>query len=175
MLMTILLCILISACQPASRPPGPQANASIRLDTIAPPVFDASGNLSAIDKPDALWRKELSPNAYNILREAGTERAFTGAYWNNHERGTYACAGCALPLFSSDTKFDSGTGWPSFYDPIDPKYVALHEDTSYGMRRVEVRCARCGGHQGHVFDDGPAPTGMRYCINSAALQFVPNR
>jgi peptide-methionine (R)-S-oxide reductase len=175
MLMTILLCILISACQPGSRSAEPQADTSIRTDTLAPPAFDAAGNLSVIDKPDALWRKELAPKTYNILREAGTERAFTGAYWDHHEQGTYACAGCALPLFNSATKFDSGTGWPSFYDPVDPKHVTLHEDASYGMRRVEVRCARCGGHQGHVFDDGPAPTGMRYCINSAALQFVQDR
>jgi peptide-methionine (R)-S-oxide reductase len=126
-----------------------------------------------VEKTDQEWREELTPEQYEVLRRQGTERPFTGAYVYAKERGTYDCAACGSPLFSSDTKFDSGTGWPSFYEPMDEGGVELRTDSSHGMVRTEVVCATCGGHLGHVFDDGPNPTGQRYCINSCALQLSP--
>jgi peptide-methionine (R)-S-oxide reductase len=126
---------------------------------------------SKIEKTDEQWREELTPEQYEVLRRAGTERAFTGEYVYNHETGMYRCAGCGADLFSSDTKFESGSGWPSFYEPAIAANVETHEDRSHGMVRTEVRCKRCGGHLGHVFPDGPNPTGLRYCINSCALDF----
>ena len=119
------------------------------------------------------WREQLTAEQYRVLREKGTERPFTGQYWNNHEPGLYRCAGCGEELFVSDTKYDSGCGWPSFYAPKNPNAVAESEDNSHFMHRTEVTCSKCGGHLGHVFEDGPKPTGLRYCINSAALKFVP--
>jgi peptide-methionine (R)-S-oxide reductase len=129
---------------------------------------------SKVTKTDAEWREELTPEQYEVLRQAGTEPAFTGRFWNAHDDGTYRCAGCGTELFSSDTKFDSGTGWPSFTEPAVAEAVETREDNAYGMVRTEVVCRACGGHLGHVFPDGPRDQGgLRYCINSAALELEP--
>ena len=127
-----------------------------------------------VKKDNAQWKQELDPDTYHVMRQCGTEAPFSGKYWDHHEEGKYLCAACGLELFASEAKFDSGSGWPSFDRPIDPKAVAEREDDSHGMTRTEILCPRCGGHLGHVFNDGPrGTTGMRYCVNSLSLKFQP--
>ncbi len=166
----LLFCVIVGllnfcACQQKVVNVSAQAadNQSVKIDSAL--AWDGK----KIEKTPEEWKKNLDEMAFYVLREKGTERAFTGKYANSKEAGTYCCAACRLPLFDSKTKFDSGTGWPSYYQPIHPKNVGEIVDNSHGMQRVEVVCNRCGGHLGHVFDDGPAPTGLRYCINSVSL------
>ncbi len=159
---------ILMACQVKNTPQYVAASTA----TTVPATVDGDTTLKKIVKSEAEWKKQLGNSlAYQVLREKGTERAFSGKYWDNHEEGTYYCAACHLPLFSSKTKFESGTGWPSFYEPLKKAYVNDHRDESYGMVRDEVICARCDSHLGHVFDDGPKPTGLRYCMNSVSMTF----
>ncbi len=138
------------------------------------PAHSEIGPIVKVTKSDEEWKKLLSSAAYRVLRHEDTERAYTSPLHENHQAGLYHCAGCDLPAYSSEHKFDSGTGWPSFWQPVDPKVVETRTDSRFFMTRVEVHCARCGGHQGHVFEDGPKPTGLRYCINGVSLKFVPS-
>lgn len=148
--------------------------ASAQVQSGRLPAYQEPPARYPVTKSEADWRKALTPEQYRILREKGTERAFTGKFWNSKDKGIYRCAGCDQKLFDSSTKFDSGTGWPSYWKPAAPSAIRHYKDTSYNTIRTEVVCSRCGGHLGHVFDDGPRPTGLRYCINSAALK-IGNR
>ena len=160
------------ATAPDHSAPAPASPSPSRPPKGATPQGAAIGKIM---KNETEWKRILTPEQFRVLRQKGTEMAFTGQFWNHHERGVYRCAGCDLELFGSGAKFDSGTGWPSFSVPVAAEHVERSADRSHGMVRNEVLCARCGGHLGHVFDDGPRPTGLRYCINSAALKFDPTK
>lgn len=174
-LMVMLLCCAACNSQNSIKPTKGENAATVEDQRpnykYDPPAVE--GEFEPFDTTTEYWRSILTAQEFNILREDGTERSFTSPLNKEKRAGIFTCGGCGLPLFASATKFNSGTGWPSFYEPIHPNYIKEDVDTRYGMRRVEVSCARCDGHQGHVFPDGPEPTGLRYCINGASLDFVP--
>lgn len=171
--LLLIAFVVFTSAMNACLQPNTKATTSQPSTSNASFFTDEKGDtIHFVTKSEEEWKKSLAPAAYTVLREQGTEFAFTGKYHNQHDEGLYTCAACGLTLFSSDTKFDSGTGWPSFYAPIDKTHVSDVVDRTHGMSRTEVVCHRCGGHLGHVFDDGPKPTGLRYCMNSISLDFV---
>lgn len=174
--LAVFWIVFWGACQPKGARIGERGKSMTKISSTTPTVvYTISDKVKPIIKTEKEWRAELTPEEFRILRQKGTEPAFTGKYWDNKQQGMYYCAACKQPLFDSKTKFKSGTGWPSFYEPIRENYIKEYHDNSYGMMRTEVTCGRCDGHLGHVFDDGPQPTGLRYCINSVSLGFAPTQ
>lgn len=169
--LTIIGVLFFIACSPSPKV-GNNYDVKAAEARIAKVTAEVGDTIKVVEKSEAEWKKELTEMEFYVLRKAGTERSFTGDLWDNKKDGVYVCAGCDLPLFDSSTKYKSGTGWPSFWQPIDPDHIETTTDYNIGYARTEVHCARCGGHQGHVFKDGPEPTGLRYCINSVSLDFV---
>jgi len=173
-LSSLFLFVFVIACtagtsQPPSTAKSGSTSGKVKLYSVAAKGYIMSDKV--VKSPEE-WRKQLTPEQYHVTREQGTERAYTGATWNNHESGIYQCIGCGNDLYSSEHKYESGTGWPSFWQPIAPENVTSREDNSLFSKRTEIICSRCDAHLGHVFDDGPKPTGLRYCMNSAAMKFV---